>query len=109
MGIDLKEFEHVFKAGVLKNGLRICKNAGVTLLEKKSNNNFEYLVFDKSDFEVNIIKKAQKITDYTCACNKTKNFCEHLCAIIFYLEKDSLKIEINIRLNLFIKSLNLEF
>ena len=96
MSIDLKEFEHIFRAGVLKNGLRICKNGGVSLLEKKTNNGFEFLVFDKKNFEINIIKKAQKITDYACACNKTKNFCEHLCAVVFYLEKESLGIEIKV-------------
>ncbi len=96
MSIDLKEFEHIFRAGVLKNGLRICKNGWVSLLEKKTNNNFEFLVFDKHNFEINIIKKAQKITDYNCACNKTKNFCEHLCAVVFYLEKESLGIDIKV-------------
>ena len=100
MTIDLNEFEHVFKAGVLKNGLRICKNGGVTLLEKKLNNEFVFLIYDKRDFEISVLRKGKKITDYTCACNEQKNACNHLCAVVFYLEKESLGLEIKTSKNI---------
>jgi len=94
--IDTKQFENIFKADVLKRGLSLCKNGNVALIEKNVNNTYKFLVNDKAEFEINLTKKAQKITDYNCTCNNLNDKCKHLCAVLFYLEKDSLGIEIKI-------------
>ncbi len=92
--IDLNAFEHVFKADVLKKGLSIFKNNNVTLIDKKANGYYRFLISTKQQNELFVTKKAQKISNYNCTCNNLKNACEHLCAVLFYFEKDVLGISI---------------
>jgi hypothetical protein len=90
MVIDLREFEHVFRTEVLKKGLSLFKNNAVNLFEKKADNSYSFFVIDKQQFEITLTKKGKKITNYHCTCNNLKNTCDHLCAVLFYFEKDAL-------------------
>ncbi|MDX2172481.1 MAG: hypothetical protein SFY56_05130 [Bacteroidota bacterium] len=92
--IDLKEFEHFFKSDILKKGLQIFKNDKIILLDKNHNNVYSFSVETTKLFEISLLKKGRKILNCNCNCNSKKSVCEHICSVLFYLEKSSLDLSL---------------
>lgn len=91
MLFDAREFEHYFTSTILKKGLRIFEKG---LLEPESRNGSTESKFKVEDHVELILKKrGDKVLGYSCTCNKT-SYCEHLCAALFYFQKDTLGISV---------------
>ncbi len=91
MLFDLKEFEHIIKEPELKKGIRLFSTNKVELLNKTGTTFFNFLIHEKPSGEISLQLKAGKITSYTCFCDN-KNYCEHLAAAIFYLQKEDFEL-----------------
>ena len=85
------EFEHHFTNALLKRGLRLFERGHLEMQGRLSSYEYKFLV--ESLYELQVKKKGDQVLGYTCSCNKP-DFCEHLCAVLFYLQKDALGISV---------------
>jgi hypothetical protein len=91
MLFDRKEFEHKIEESKLKKGLQLFLKQKVEFTHKTENFGFTFLIHSKISQEIFIHLKGDKIIDYTCSCGN-ENYCEHLAAVIFYLEQENLGV-----------------
>lgn len=91
MLFDRKEFEHKIEESKLKKGLQLFLKQKVEFTHKTENFGFTFLIHSKISQEIFIHLKGDKIIDYTCSCSN-ENYCEHLAAVIFYLEQENLDV-----------------
>lgn len=89
MLFNAREFEHHFTNALLKKGLRLFEKGQLEAQGRLGTNEFKFLL--ENQYELHLKKKGDQILDYTCSCNKSA-FCEHLCAVLFYFQKDALGI-----------------
>lgn len=94
MLFDAREFEHYFSNALLKKGLRLFEKGLLEPDGRVGSSEFKFLVEDQ--FELILKKRGDKVMDYTCSCNKP-SYCEHLCAVLFYFQKDALGISVKKR------------
>ncbi|MBL7919195.1 MAG: hypothetical protein JNJ40_02710 [Bacteroidia bacterium] len=87
MLLDLKEFEQKIEEPELKKGLRLFEDNKLELLNKTANAFFNFLIYSKPGGEIFLQIKGGKIIKYNCFC-VNKNYCSHLAAVIFYLQKE---------------------
>ena len=91
MLFNLKEFEHKIEETFLKKGLKLFLNKKVELIKKTGNGSFSFLIHEKNIGEISVQIRSEKIQNYNCFCG-SKNNCEHLAAVLFYLQQDSLDL-----------------
>ncbi|MBL7930696.1 MAG: SWIM zinc finger family protein, partial [Bacteroidia bacterium] len=80
MLFSLKEFEHFFSDAMLRKGFQLFEGGKIRLLPGK--------IFQVGSKQVGVDKKADRLLSYSCTCGKSYN-CEHLAALLFYLQRDS--------------------
>jgi hypothetical protein len=91
MLFNLKEFEHKIEETFLKKGLKLFLNKKVELIKKTGNGSFSFLIHEKNIGEISVQIRSEKIQNYNCFCG-SKNNCEHLAAVLFYLQQESLDL-----------------
>lgn len=96
MKIPLSEFELQIDETILKRGLSYFKNGFVTEFTEISNGTFEAIVLGTEDYTVHLEIKNNIIEEHNCNCPYDWGpVCKHIVAVIFYLQKDLLKINKN--------------
>ncbi len=93
--LDIDGFEQIFTEATLKKGLSSCKNGTVNFIEKNPDKLFIYQVHSKEINSVSFLRKSNLLTNINCSCKKSK--CEHMAAVIFFIEKEKFEIEIKPR------------
>ncbi|MBA3680821.1 MAG: hypothetical protein H0W73_06595 [Bacteroidetes bacterium] len=87
MLFDQKEFEYTIEEPELKKGLKLFASNKIEILNKESNRSFTFLIHSKPAGEISLQIRSGKIINYKCSCY-SKNYCEHLAAALFYLQKE---------------------
>jgi len=87
MLFDIQYFEQFIKEAVLKKGLALFEAGKVEFIEKHPGSEFNFLV--NKTAALTLKKRGDKLTSYHCSCKKTE-FCEHLAAVLFYFQQDTL-------------------
>ena len=95
MFFKANEFELTFAPLILKRGLKLFERGKVQLLARLPNGEYRFEI--DGDFRLKIIKRGEKILSYTCVCD-SPSFCAHLCATLFYFQKDALGIMVKQKL-----------
>ena len=91
MLFNLKEFEHKIEETFLKKGLKLFLKKKVELIKKTGNGSFSFLIHEKNIGEISVQIRSEKIQNYNCFCGN-KNHCEHLAAVLFYLQQELLDL-----------------
>jgi hypothetical protein len=86
MNLDLRHFEQVFKPAVLKKALSLAERDEVRALRADNAGNRS---FDSGSQQVSIKRKGDLLLSFSCTCSRP--FCEHLCAVLFYLQRSPLQ------------------
>ncbi|MGZ3920954.1 MAG: hypothetical protein ACXVO9_05210 [Bacteroidia bacterium] len=81
--LKINEFEQFFSDKALKKGLSILKNDELQLVGKPAKGEYHFMIKNSS---LRVKRKAETIISYHCSCGKEN--CEHLCAVIFYFQKE---------------------
>lgn len=87
MLFNAQHFEQFFDEKPLRKALRLFEKGSVRFISKYADAEYEFLI-DKT-FNLSLKKKGDKILSYACSC-KNANLCEHLGAVIFYLQQEAL-------------------
>jgi len=87
MLFNAQHFEQFFDEKPLRKALRLFEKGSVRFISKYADSDYDFLV-DKT-FNLSLKKKGDKILSYTCSC-KNAGLCEHLGAVIFYLQQEAL-------------------
>lgn len=90
MLFNSKHFEQFFNEKNLKRGLNFFLKGEVEPLLLHSSRELFFVVSGK---ELSIKMKGDKVIYYSCSC-RTHNFCSHLSAAFFYLQKDTFDVKL---------------
>src|SRR5687767_11065314 len=88
MLFSIAEFEHYFTEATLKKGLRHFDKGRVERVSSSARPGYHFLVREQDLF---LKKKGDGILSFTCSCSAGV-FCEHLAAVLFFLNRDSLQL-----------------
>ena len=95
MKIPLASFEQVIDETILKRGFSYYKNDYVMDFEKTSPNRYKAIVLGTEEYSVELELKDSVIVDHSCDCPYDMGpVCKHIVAVIFYLQKEHLTIDI---------------
>lgn len=95
MRIVLNEFEQYIDETILKRGLQYFKKGYVEDVEEISPNQYEATVHGSETYTVTMDLENGVIVDTTCDCPYDYGaFCKHQVAVMFYLQKDNLALDI---------------
>jgi hypothetical protein len=91
MLFSANEFEQYFTSKTLKKGLKLFEQSEVSLIAALPNNSYHFLI--ESQFDLETKKKGNSVISYSCSC-KQNDYCVHLCAVLFYFQKDRLGLSV---------------
>ncbi|MDI1353661.1 MAG: SWIM zinc finger family protein [bacterium] len=87
MLFTFKDFEQHFKESVLKRGMKLFENNKVEPFKHHSGGTYHYLV---NGVGLLVRRNGDKILSCSCSC-RSKSYCEHLSALLFYFHSDLFK------------------
>ena len=96
MEIPLSHFEEYIDEPLLKRGLSYFKNGFVHEPEEIRPGDYEAVVEGSEDYTVKLSIRNRVITEHSCDCPYDMGpVCEHVAAVIFYLEQEELGLTQN--------------
>lgn len=96
MEIPLSHFEEYIDEPILKRGLSYFKNGFVHEPEEIRPGDYEAVVEGSEDYTVKLSIRNRVITEHSCDCPYDMGpVCEHVAAVIFYLEQEELGLTQN--------------
>jgi hypothetical protein len=95
MQIPLDQFEQYINETILKKGLSYFKKGCVHEPEELSSGKIEAIVEGTELYTVNLTIQSGVLTDFNCDCPYDMGpICKHITAVIFYLQKDELNLDV---------------
>ena len=93
MEIPLSHFEEYIDEPILKRGLSYFKNGFVHKPAEIRPGDYEAVVEESEEYTVNLSIRNRVIAEYSCDCPYDMGpVCEHVAAVIFYLEQEELEL-----------------
>jgi hypothetical protein len=90
MLFNAKHFEQFFSEKILKKGLDFFLKREVEPIILQTSRDPFFIVHG---FEIILKFRGDKLLAYTCSC-KYENYCSHLSAALFYLQKDTFDVKL---------------
>jgi len=87
MSFDIRHFEQFINERILKKGLRLFESGRVEYVGRQTGGESQFVV--DGNYSLSLRKRADKLSAYTCSCGKAA-YCEHLVAVLFYFQQDTL-------------------
>ncbi len=87
--LNIDSFEYFFDEKILKKGLYLFERKRIKHADRSAQGEYTFIFSGKHQINLGLTINNNKISEYICSC-KTKIKCEHLCAAIFYLNKNKL-------------------
>ena len=86
MNLDIRHFEQVFKPSVLRKGLSLFQKDAVAALRNEKGSKARY---EAGSAILSVKRNGHQLVSAGCTCGKGQ--CEHLAALLFFLQQGSLQ------------------